>query len=65
MPKLKISWIDNSEVVGDLVAVDVPIPRYLITQESQYRTTEILEAGMALVVGGVSVHRKRGSGALV
>jgi len=40
----KICGIDDAEVVGDLVAVDRPVPRHLLAQKSQYRTSEILNS---------------------
>jgi hypothetical protein len=30
----KICRIDDAEVVGDLVAVDMPVPRHLLAQKS-------------------------------
>jgi hypothetical protein len=33
----------DAEVVGDLIAVDMPVPQRLLSQESQYRTSEILD----------------------
>jgi hypothetical protein len=30
----KICGIDDAEVVGDLVAVDMPVPRHLLAQKS-------------------------------
>jgi hypothetical protein len=38
----KISWVDDAEVVGDLVAVDMPVPGHFFAQKSQHRATEIL-----------------------
>ena len=53
----KILWVDDSEVVRDSVAVGVPIPRHVVAQEGQHCDAEILEAGVALVVGDVPVHQ--------
>src|SRR3984957_14699581 len=53
----KICGIDDAEVVGDLVAVDMPVPRRLLAQKSQYHTSEILEPCVAFVVGAVPVHQ--------
>src|ERR1700735_4605062 len=53
----KICGIDDAEVVGDLVAVDMPVPRHLLAQKSQYHTSEILEPSVAFVVGAVPVHQ--------
>jgi hypothetical protein len=39
----EISWVDNAEVIGDLVAVDVPVPGYFFAKKTQYPATEILE----------------------
>ena len=47
----KICGVDDAEVVGDLVAVDAPVPRHLLAQKSQYRTSEILEPSIPFVVG--------------
>jgi hypothetical protein len=53
----KICGIDDAEVVGDLVAVDMPVPRHLLAQKSQYHTSEILEPSVAFVVSAVPVHQ--------
>ena len=53
----KICWIYDPEVVGDFVAVDMPVPRHPLAQKTQYCTTEILEPSVAFVVGAVSVHQ--------
>src|SRR5262245_34181404 len=53
----KICGIDDAEVVGDLVAVDMPVPRHLLAQKGQYCTGEILEPSVAFVVGAVPVHQ--------
>src|SRR4029077_9653767 len=53
----KICGIDDAEVVGDLVAIDVPVPRHLLATKSQDRTSEILEPSVAFVVGAVPVHQ--------
>ena len=53
----KICGIDDAEVVGDLVAIDRPVPRHCLAQKSQYSTSEILEPSVAFVVGAVSVHQ--------
>jgi hypothetical protein len=47
----------DAEVVGDLVAVDMPVPRHLLAQKSQYHTSEILEPSVAFVVSAVPVHQ--------
>ena len=53
----KICGIDDAEVVGDLVAVDMPVPRHRLAKKSQHRATEILEPSIAFVVGAVPVHQ--------
>src|SRR6187399_1558449 len=53
----KICGIDDAKVVCDLVAVDRPVPRHLLAQKSQYRTSEILEPSVAFVMGAVPVHQ--------
>src|SRR5271157_3286393 len=53
----KILWVDDAEVVGDLIAVDIPVPGHVVAQEGQDRDAEILEAGVALVVGDVFVRQ--------
>src|ERR1700727_3846210 len=53
----KICGIDDAEVVGDLIAVDMPIPRHLLAQKSQYRAFEILEPIVAFVVSAMPVHQ--------
>ena len=50
-------WIDDSEVVGDLIAVGAPVPGHVVAQEVQHRGAEVLEGAVALVVGGVPVHQ--------
>src|SRR5271165_2089164 len=53
----ELLWIDDSEVVGDLIAVSAPVPGHVVAQEPQHCDAEVLEAAVALVVGGVSVHQ--------
>ena len=50
-------WIDNSEVVRDLITICGPVPGHVVAQEVQHCDAEILERGVAFVVGGVSVHQ--------
>src|SRR6478752_7197573 len=53
----ELLWIDDPEVVGDLVAVSAPVPGHVVAQEVQHCDAEVLEGAVALVVGGVSVHQ--------
>ena len=50
-------WVYDTEVVGDLIAVSAPVPWYVVAQEVQHRDAEILEGGVALVVGDIPVHQ--------
>ena len=50
-------WVYDTEIVRDLIAPLAPVRWHVLAQESQHRDTEILERGVALVVGGVSVHQ--------
>ena len=49
-------WIDDPEIVGDLIAVGTPVPRDVVAQEAEHRDAEVLEGAVALVVGGMPVH---------
>ena len=50
-------WVDDPEVVRDLVAVSAPVPGYVVAQEVQHCDAEVLEGAVAFVVGSVSVHQ--------
>ncbi len=50
-------WVDDAEIVRDLIAVGAPVPWRVIAQESQHRVAEVLEGAVALFVRGVSVHQ--------
>jgi len=53
----KTCRIDDAEVVGDLVAVAVPVPRHVVPQKGQDRSFEVLEAGVAPIVRDVAMHQ--------
>ena len=53
----ELLWIDDPEVIGDLIAVSSPVPGHVVAQEVQHCDAEVLEAAVALVVGGMSVHQ--------
>ena len=53
----ELLWIDDPEVIGDLVAVGAPVPGHVVAQEVQHRDAEVLEGAVTLVGGGVSVHQ--------
>ncbi len=53
----KIRGRDDAEIVRDLVAVEAPVPGYLLAQERQDRVAEVAEGLVALVVGDVLVHQ--------
>src|SRR5580765_4865073 len=50
-------WVDDTEVIRDLIAQGVPIFWHLIAQEVQHRGAEVPERFVALVVGDVPVHQ--------
>jgi signal transduction histidine kinase len=49
--------IDGSEVIRNLIAINMPLPGHLVAQEAQHRDSEVLECAVALVVGCMSVHQ--------
>ena len=53
----KIRGIDDPEIIGDLIAVGLPLFGHFFAQESQHRAAEIRETGVAFVVGEVSMHQ--------
>lgn len=53
----KILWIDDPEIVGDLVAIVAPFPGNLDAQKIQDRLTERREGGMAPIMCDVPVHQ--------
>src|SRR5450631_4715899 len=52
----KISWVDDTEVVGDRIADEAPVFGHGFCQESHYGRLEVSECEVASVVGDVSVH---------
>jgi hypothetical protein len=53
----KILWRDDAEVVGDLIAVEAPVPGHLLAQERQDCVAEVSESFVARVMGDVPVHQ--------
>jgi hypothetical protein len=52
-----IFWIDDAEVIRDLIAINAPVPGHVVAQEVQHRDAEVLEGAVALVVSGMPVHQ--------
>ena len=52
----KIGGVDDAEIVGDRIAEDGPIFRYLLAQEFQGGSAEVVVGRAAAVVGHVLVH---------
>ena len=50
-------WVYDTEIVGDVIAVCAPVLRHHVAQEGQHHGAEVLEAGVALVVGDVPMHQ--------
>ena len=50
-------WIDDPEIVGDLIAVSTPVSGDVVAQEAEHRDAEVLERAVALVVSGMPVHQ--------
>ncbi len=53
----EVCWVNDTEIVGDLVAISAPVLWHVVAQEGQHRDAEIRERGVALVVGDLSVHQ--------
>src|SRR5271166_2239524 len=53
----ELLWIDDPEVIRDLIAVSAPVPGHVVAQEVQHCDAEVLEGAVALVVRGMSVHQ--------
>ena len=53
----KIGGVDDAEIVGDRIAEDRPVFRYLLAQEMQNRTAELVVGRVAAVVGYVPMHQ--------
>ncbi len=53
----EVCWVNDTEIVGDLVAISAPVLWQVVAQEGQHRDAEICERGVALVVGDLSVHQ--------
>ena len=53
----KIHRVDDAEIVGDLVAVNVPVSGHVVAQKAQDRGAERLGGRVTPVVGDVLVHR--------
>ena len=50
-------WIDDPEVIRDLIAINAPVPGHVVAQEIQHGDAEVLEGAVALVVSGMPVHQ--------
>jgi hypothetical protein len=53
----KIGRIDDAEIVGDRITEGGPVFWYLLAQEMQNRSTEVVVGRVALIVGHVSMHQ--------
>ena len=53
----KFLWVDDAEIVGDRIAEDCPVFRYLLAQEMQNRSAELVVGRVAAVVGYVPMHQ--------
>src|SRR5262245_10491114 len=53
----KIGGVDDAEIVGDRIAEDCPFFRYLLAQEMQNRSAELVVGRVAAVVGYVPMHQ--------
>ena len=53
----ELLWIDDPEVIRDLIAVSAPVPGHIVAQEVQHCDAEVLEGAVALVVRGMPVHQ--------
>ena len=53
----ELLWIDDPEVIRDLIAVSAPVPGHIVAHKVQHCDAEVLEGAIALVVGGMSVHQ--------
>ena len=52
----ELRWVNDTEIVGNLIAVLPPVPWHLIAWESRHRGAEVPEGRVAFVVGDVPVH---------
>ena len=53
----KIGGIDDAEVVGDGIAVKMPVVRHFDAQEGQHGGAEFVEPSVTSVVGDIFVHQ--------
>src|SRR5262245_31996898 len=53
----KIGRVDDAEIIGDRIAEDCPVFRYLLEREMQNRSAELVVGRVAAVVGYVPMHQ--------
>ena len=53
----ELRWGYDTEVVGSLIAVIVPVLWHVLAQGGQHRGAEVPESAVALVVGDMPVHQ--------
>ena len=53
----EVCWVNDTEIVGDLVAISAPALWHAVAQEVQHCAAKIRERGVAFVVGDLSVHQ--------
>ena len=53
----EVCWVNDTEIVGDLVAINAPALWHAVAQEVQHCAAKIRERGVAFVVGELSVHQ--------
>ena len=53
----KIGRVDDAEIVGDRITEGGPVFRYLLAQEMQNRSTEVVVSRVAPIVGQMSMHQ--------
>ena len=53
----ELRWGYDTEIVGNLVAVILPVLWHVLAQEGQHRGAEFPESAVALVVGNMPVHQ--------
>jgi len=53
----ELRWVDDTKIVGYLIAVCGPVPWHVVAEEIEHRGAEFPERGVTLVVCDVPVHQ--------
>src|SRR5208283_2572466 len=53
----ELRWVYDTEIVSNLITIGTPVLRHVVAQKAQHSNAEVLEGGIALVVGDVPMHQ--------